>query len=113
MGCKVKVNINEQEDGTWMITSCFLEHSGHETSEKNYLQQNKNITDNDKDIVHGLVDAQATNKNIAEVLAKKTGKPFNSQDVRNIVTRIKESSMDTASIEEVLADIKENGGNVV
>ena len=62
--------------------------------------------EDDKYIVLGLVDAQASNKNIAEVLAKKTGKPFNSQDVRNIVTRIKESSMNTASIEEVLAEIK-------
>ena len=60
----------------------------------------------------GLVDAQATNKNIAEVLTKKTGKSFSSQDVRNIVTRIKDTNMNVETIEEVLAEIKEDAGDV-
>ena len=32
-GCQVKLNINEQEDGTWMVTTCMLEHSGHPVTE--------------------------------------------------------------------------------
>ena len=27
--CPVKVNINEQEDGSWMVTSLVLDHFGH------------------------------------------------------------------------------------
>ena len=32
-GCPVKLNINEQEDGTWMVTSSISEHVNHESSE--------------------------------------------------------------------------------
>ena len=42
-GCEAKLNINEQEDGTWMITSCFLKHEGHEVSENNFYSKIKRL----------------------------------------------------------------------
>ena len=110
-GCQAKVNVNEREDGTWTITTCNTEHVGHEVSAKNYLNQNKNIKPEEKDFIKEMVDVQANNKNIAEMLSNKTGRQFNSQDVRNIVSRIQESDKDKESIEELLTKIKEAGGS--
>ena len=95
-----------------MVTSCVNEHEGHETSENNYLNQNKKLDGEDENFIMGMVDIQANNKNIAEVLSKKTGKAFNSQDVRNIVSRIKENEKDEETIEEILADVRLSGGEV-
>ena len=111
-GCPIKVQINEQDDGSWMVTSCVNEHEGHDTSENNYLNQNKKLDGEDENFIMGMVDIQANNKNIAEVLSKKTGKAFNSQDVRNIVSRIKENEKDEETIEEILADVRLSGGEV-
>ena len=32
--CPVKINLTEQDDGSWMITSCVLDHSGHPVTEQ-------------------------------------------------------------------------------
>ena len=37
--CPVKLNLNEQDDGSWIITSCVLEHSGHPVTEQNFLRK--------------------------------------------------------------------------
>ena len=37
--CPVKINLNEQDDGSWIITSCFLDHSGHPVTEQNFLRK--------------------------------------------------------------------------
>ena len=74
-----KVYINEQDNGSWKITTCDKNHKGHEISESNYINQNKEIDEKDKAMVSEMLNVQANNKNIADVLSKKTGKIFNSQ----------------------------------
>ena len=32
--CPVKVNLNEQEDGSWEVTTCHLQHEGHPVTSK-------------------------------------------------------------------------------
>ena len=34
--CPVVININEQNDGTWMVTTCVLTHNGHPVNEKKF-----------------------------------------------------------------------------
>ena len=76
-GCPAKVYINEQDNGSWKITTCDQSHEGHDISESNYLNQNKEIDETDKAMVSEMLNVQANNKNIADVLSKKTGKIFN------------------------------------
>ena len=48
-----------------------------------------------------MLNIQANNKNIADFLSKKTGKMFNSQDVRNIVSGLNDAK-NVETIEETL-----------
>ena len=52
-GCPVKVNLNEQEDGSWMVTSLFLEHLGHPVTKADFYshQAARKLDDTDKELV--------------------------------------------------------------
>ena len=67
-------------------------YEGHEVSEQNHLNQNKGIDESDKAIVSEMLNVRANNKNIADVLSKKTGNMFILQDIRNIVSRPNDES---------------------
>ena len=112
--CQVKLNINEQEDGTWMVTTCMLEHSGHPVTEMDFLshQAARKLKEEDKAFVKGLVKARANCRNIADVLTERTGVNYNAQDIRNLITKIDKDEKTAASVEEILGDIKDNGGDV-
>ena len=82
-GCNVKVTINEQEDGDWVVTTCNLDHEGHPVTAKAFFshQHNKKLEPEDVDFVKGLMRAKANPRNIANVLTEKTGKIFETQTV--------------------------------
>ena len=42
--CHVKVNLTEQDGGSWMITSCVLDHSRHPVTEQNFLRKSNKST---------------------------------------------------------------------
>ena len=65
------LNINEQENGLWMVTSFHLEQKSHSITSMNFLSQNKKMSKEEQMFVSGLKDASASNKNIADVLTKK------------------------------------------
>ena len=73
--CPVKINLNEQEDGSWEVTTCILEHVGHPVSSKVFYshQQSKKLDDDDKEFVKGLLRVRANPRNIADVLRERTG----------------------------------------
>ena len=100
--CPVKVNLNEQEDGSWEVTTCHLEHEGHPLTSKLFYshQQAKKLDDDNKDFVKGLVKAKTNVRNIADVLSERTGKDFKTQDVRNIVSRMKQQEENIVTVEE-------------
>ena len=112
--CPVKVNLNEQDDGSWMVTSCVLQHSGHPVTEQNFLshQQARKLTEEDKQFVKGLINARTNPRNIADVLNERTGMQFTSQAVRNLINKIKGDAKDTKTVETVLGDIRDAGGDV-
>ena len=63
--------------------------------------QNKDIDETDQAMVSKMQNVQANKKSNADVLIKKTGKVFNSQDVRNIVSRLI-GAKDVETIKETL-----------
>ena len=72
----------------------------------NFLSQNKQLSTEDQLFVSGLKGASASNSNIADVLTKKTGKPFKAQDVFIIVKQNNkrlEGEKESIVIEEVFS----------
>jgi hypothetical protein len=109
--CPVKVNLNEQEDGSWEVTTCNLEHDGHPITSKLFYshQQSRKLDDDDKEFVKGLLRVRANARNIEDVLTERTGKDFKTQDVRNLITRIKEDDENGSSVEDALGQIRDAG----
>ena len=58
--CPVQVNLLEQEDSSWIISHCNLEHEGHPVGAKNFYSHSKNkkIKDEDLEDFKGLVKAK-------------------------------------------------------
>ena len=56
--------------------------------------------------------ARTDARNIIDVLNERTCKYFKTQDVRNLITRIRESEDKQSSVEEALGNIRDNGGDV-
>lgn len=110
--CPCVININEQEDGSFVITKAILEHFGHIVSEKDYYshEHTKRLSDKDKIYVKGLIKGKAHPKNIASCLSERTGRSYSTQDLRNIIKSIEENSEDKPKVDEVLIGIEENGG---
>jgi hypothetical protein len=66
----------------------------------------------DKAFVKELINARANAKNIANVLTERNGVNYSSQDVRNIVARIKTNEEVVSTVEEALGEIKDKGVDV-
>ena len=112
--CPVMININEQDDGSFVITKAILEHSGHVVSEKEYFshEHTKRLNEDEKAFVKDLTKVKANPRNIATCLKQKTGKDYSTQDVRNIIKNIEKTDFSVPKVEEVLAEIKGAGGVV-
>ena len=112
--CPVTVVVNENDDGTWVVSKTVLEHFGHSVTKKDYYmhEHTKRLDDGDKEYVKELLNAKANASNIATCLNKKTGKNYNGQDVRNLIKKIGESDLSTPKAEEILGRIKDAGGVV-
>ena len=59
--CPVKVNLNEQDDGSWEVTTCHLEHQGHPVTAKAFFshQQSRKLDEDDKEFEKGLLRVRA------------------------------------------------------
>ena len=112
--CPVKVNLNEQDDGSWEVTTCVLEHRGHVITSKGFFshQQSRKLDEEDNDFVKELLKVKAYPRNIANALTERTGKDFTAQDVRNLTTRLKNTEENKTSVEESLGQIRDSGGEV-
>ena len=51
--CPVRVNLNEQEDGSWEVTTCNLEYEGYKITNKIFLsnQQSQKLSEDDKEFL--------------------------------------------------------------
>ena len=112
--CPVKINLNERDDGSWMVTSCNLEHQGHPITQENFLshQQARKLSEDDKECIKGLVRAKTNVRNIADVLSERTGMNLAVQTVRNIINQLKESDKEVKTVEMVLGEIRDQGVDV-
>ena len=75
-------------------------------------EHTKRLNEEDKDYLIDLKNAKANPKNIATCLNQKTGRQYNSKDVRNLIKKIDDSEVDKPKAEEILGKIKDAGGNV-
>ena len=76
-------------------------------------QQARKLSEEDKGFVKGLIKARANARNIGDVLSERTGINFPTQSVRNLINRIKDDDEDGKTVEKVLGDIRDAGGDVM
>ena len=114
---QVKLSIIEQDNGTWLTSNCNLkEHTGHVVSAAEYLKHRKiwNITAEDKALIKQLNEASAMPANIAAMLNSKGGhgQTYDAQFVRNIKAKLDKTDGNAKTVEEVLAETVDKGGEV-
>ena len=63
----VKVNLNEQDNGSWEVKACVLEHKGHVITSKGLFshQQSRKLDEEDNDFVKELLKVTANPRNIS------------------------------------------------
>ena len=76
-------------------------------------QQARKLFEEDKGFVKGLIKARTNARNIADVLSERTGINFPTQSVRNLINKIKDDDGDGKTVEKVLGDIRDAGGDVM
>ena len=84
--CPVRVNLNEQDDGCWLVTTSVLHHEGHPVTSQDFFSHEsfKRLTEDDESFVKDLLRAKTSARNISDVLAQRMGRPYTYQDVKNI-----------------------------
>ena len=105
--------LNENDDGTWIITKAELEHFGHTVTKKDYYkhQQNKRLNEEEKVYLKELIKTNTSARNIADCLSQRTGKEYSRLDAHNLIRKLSDED-DSPSAEAILANIKDAGGNV-
>ena len=105
--------LNENDDGTWIITKAKLEHFGHTVTKKDYYkhQQNKRLNEEEKVYLKELIKTNTSARNIADCLSQRTGKEYSRLDAHNLIRKLSDED-DSPSAEAILANIKDAGGNV-
>ena len=114
MQCPVSIVLNENDDRTWSVTSTVLEHFGHTVTRKDYYKhaQNRRLDEGEKAYLKELMSTNASARNIAQCLSQKTGREYNCQDVQNLTRKLSEKDEEAPSVEAILGNIQDNGGNV-
>ena len=87
---QVGINVNQDWDGTWRITTANLQHSGHLVSRNAYYSNGhvKQLNPEDFDFIKDLKNANALPRNIAQSLSDKKGQIYNSEEVHYIMKKI-------------------------
>ena len=70
-GCKVKLSLAENEDGTWSTVNCQVDnHEGHPISEEAFLtyKRSRKVNDKDMKLIEDLIEGEAQPKNISDIL---------------------------------------------
>ena len=91
-----------------------MEHFGHTVTRKDYYKhaQNRRLDEGEKEYLKELMSTNASARNIAQCLSQKTGREYNRQDVQNLTRKLSEKDEEPPSVEAILGNIQDNGGNV-
>ena len=89
--CHVSININEQDNGSFVVTKAILDHINHPVSKKDFFthQHAKVLNNDDMEFVKHLKKARANPSNFASCLSARTNRQYTSKDVRNLISRVK------------------------
>ena len=90
--CPARVNVNEQQDGTWLVTKANNNHLGHLVCEDVYKMypKTKIITEEDESYLLELSGAGAAPRTIAALFSSRTGNFYKSKDVSNLIKKLKQ-----------------------
>ena len=81
-------------------------------SQPSWIPTSKNIDNDDIEFIKGLREARAQPKYIADVLTNRKGYSFKASNVRNLIKKAIEPIAGNRTIEEVLENIRDDGGMV-
>ena len=76
-------------------------------------QQARKLSEEDKEFVKALIKARTNARKITDVLSERTGINFPSQSVRNLINKIMDDDGDGTTVEKVIGDIRDAGGDVM
>ena len=113
---QVGVNLNQQWDGSWVVTKCYLEHSGHPVSKQDYFSNAhvKKLNPDDFEYVKMLAKTNAKTRIIADLVSQKTGKEYGREELRYLIKKVDDAEKESLpAVEKVLEEIREAGGSVM
>ena len=91
VGCPVRVNVNQQNDGSFVVTTAVLYHENHEVSREMFDKYtvNRRLSKDHEDAVIAFLDTDPAPAEVANLLKDITGKDYSTQDANNIIKRLK------------------------
>lgn len=91
--CPVKVDLNEMEDGSFVIQNLLLQHENHEVSEEQYSKYviNRRLSKDHEDALKAFLTTNPSTKDVAKLLTDLVGFPFKTKDAFNVVTKLKKN----------------------
>ena len=110
------MNLNQQWDGSWVVTKCYLEHSGHPVSKQDYFSNAhvKKLNPDDFEYVKMLAKTNAKTRIIADLVSQKTGKEYGREELRYLIKKVDDAEKESLpAVEKVLEEIREAGGSVM
>ena len=113
--CPVRINVNQnRKDNTWTVTKVVKKHQGHMLGPDVYggYQKFCKMSSADVQFVNELDAVGASRRRIAERMGEKTGNAYNTKDIYNIVSKLKNSIADGGVLEKYLRDVQADGGDV-
>ena len=113
LGCQANVRMYKTKDGKVKVTKVNLEHN-HKTTEDIYQLQNQNFTEEERELVLTLNQANAKPSQIKRVLCERNNKQITTQNLRNFISKFlkEENLQNNSSLEELFSSIESNGGTV-
>ena len=91
VGCPVGVNVNQQEDGTFLVTKAVLEHENHETGRGIYERYmvNKRLSKDQENAVKAFIDTDPSTVEVVLLLKDLTGRDYSTKNAFNIIKKLK------------------------
>ena len=94
VGCPVRVNVNQQQDGAFVVTRAELNHVNHDISREMFEKYavNKRLSKDQEDAVRAFLETAPSAVEVASLLKDITGKDYSIQDAANISKRLKRTN---------------------
>ena len=91
VGCPLRLAVNQQEDGTFVVDIAVLEHKNHEVGREMFARYpiNRRLSKDHQDAVRAFLDTDPHHAEVANLLRDLTGIEYSTKDAYNIVKKLK------------------------